>query len=204
MDVEALLDVQPDLLVRLILHRRERLAESIPALLNEARSALNQTVAVASSTKRARDASASMIERLQRERDGYVASASELLGLGVSMDNASFAAVLDNLRTHARDAEQTSMSVVTGHLDAAQKAELARQTHAEELDMHSQAFSKADAALRRADSRVQKLTNALRQCEEAITYWQAAIASGIDASHPLQREAQNILATSGRSVEGRS
>lgn len=201
MDVEALLNVQPDLLARLILHRRERLAESIPPQLADARARLEQAVAQASSSKRARDASASKVDGLRRERDGFLAQAADMLAIDIDVHDANVASSIEGAMARASEADEAKAASAITALKAAQKAEAARQEHAKEHELAADAFQADDKALRGADSRVRKLTNALDQCHEAIAYWQGTIADGFDGSHPLQDEARAILAASSNDAE---
>ena len=75
MDVEALLEVQPDLLARLVLHRRERLAEAIPDQLDARREELEAAKGLASKAKRQRDQFSETIASLKAERNAYHAKA---------------------------------------------------------------------------------------------------------------------------------
>ncbi len=74
-DVDALLEVQPELLARLVLHRRERLAEVIPDQLDARREELEAAKGLASSAKRQRDQFSETIASLKAERNGYHAKA---------------------------------------------------------------------------------------------------------------------------------
>ena len=74
-DVDALLEVQPDLLARLVLHRRERLAEVIPDQLDARRQELEAAKGFASEAKRQRDQLSSTIASLKTERNTYQAKA---------------------------------------------------------------------------------------------------------------------------------
>ena len=75
MDVDALLEVQPELLARLVLHRRERLAEAIPDQLDARREELEAAKGLASSAKRQRDQFSETIASLKAERNAYHAKA---------------------------------------------------------------------------------------------------------------------------------
>ncbi len=75
MDVDALLEVQPELLARLVLHRRERLAEAIPDQLDARREELEAAKGLASSAKRQRDQFSETIASLKGERNAYHAKA---------------------------------------------------------------------------------------------------------------------------------
>ena len=74
-DVDALLEVQPDLLARLVLHRRERLAEAIPEQLDARREELEAAKGLASGAKRQRDQLSETIASLKSERNAYHAKA---------------------------------------------------------------------------------------------------------------------------------
>ena len=74
-DVDALLEVQPELLARLVLHRRERLAEAIPDQLDARREELEAAKGLASSAKRQRDQFSETIASLKAERNAYHAKA---------------------------------------------------------------------------------------------------------------------------------
>jgi len=201
MDVEALLNVQPDLLARLILHRRERLAESIPPRLADARARLDQAVAQASSSKRARDASALKVDGLRRERDGFLAQAADVLDIDIDVNDGNAAATIVAAMARASEAGEAEATTAVTALKAAEKAEAAREEHAKAHELAADAFQTDDKALRSADSRVRKLTNALDQCREAIAYWQGAIADGFDGAHPLQDEARAILEATSNGTE---
>ncbi|MAI09752.1 MAG: hypothetical protein CMA08_04135 [Euryarchaeota archaeon] len=75
MDVDALLEVQPELLARLVLHRRERLAEVIPDQLDSRRQELDAAKTLASGAKRQRDQLGETISGLKAERNAYQAKA---------------------------------------------------------------------------------------------------------------------------------
>lgn len=201
MDVEALLNVQPDLLARLILHRRERLAESIPPQLADARTHLDQAVARASASKRARDASAVKVDGLRRERDGFLVQAADVLAIDIDLHDGNVSSAIEGAMARASEAGKEEAASAITALKAALKAEAARQEHAKAHELAADAFQKDDKVLRSADSRVRKLTNALEQCHEAIAYWQGAIADGFEGSHPLQDEARAILAVSSNGAE---
>ena len=74
-DVDALLEVQPELLARLVLHRRERLAEVIPDQLDARRQELEAAKALASVAKRQRDQLGDTIAGLKAERNAYQSKA---------------------------------------------------------------------------------------------------------------------------------
>ena len=74
-DVDALLEVQPELLARLVLHRRERLAEAIPDQLDARREELEAAKGLASNAKRQRDQLSETIASLKSERNAYQAKA---------------------------------------------------------------------------------------------------------------------------------
>ena len=89
MDVEALLDVQPDLLVRLILHRRERMAEAIPPQLAERRAELEEAVRRASAARKERDACKAAVANLVTERGHYAEQALAAATDGLSSETLS-------------------------------------------------------------------------------------------------------------------
>lgn len=214
MDVEALLDVQPDLLVRLILHRRERMAEAIPPQLAERRAELEEAVRRASAARKERDACKAAVANLVTERGHYAEQAlaassgglsSETLSLNEVGSEASHdqaASWLSGLRTRLEAMEAAVAAPAMKHLEAAEKAHEAMLDLWAQHEASHQAFTEADARLRTADSRVRKMVTALDECEKAIEYWRGVLDDGPSPDHALLREARDIEETVRRAKEG--
>ena len=239
MDVDALLEVQPDLLARLVLHRRERLAEAIPEQLNARREELEAAKGLASAAKRQRDQLSGTMASLKAERNTYHdkartafqrvgALSEELIGKdGVKTIECPWFRDRLTIRLHsiqeavqkfAGDADGQAQvladmrELVSEHeawvaqrtvnsdvhraiseihnetwtmLNAAQKAHEAMLVIVDEHQHHQRAFIEHDEALRRADSRRRRLSNALDETEQAIAYWTDVAEDDLDANHPL-------------------